>query len=252
MSSTTPALKRHNHRVHPCQAQKKEELLKLLLEKNAQKSILVITSNNKEEIKNIEDSKNVTIVSDEDLLNSPELKADLVISYDLPDKAILYMARIAHTTSHALILLDESEEKLLYPIETLIGRTIMQESIEGFGSVIEPVKELEKKELKKQGREQKAQGDTKEYRKKSSDFKGEKKYGENPRRDDKPRSNKPFNKDKKSSNKFLGKDENGKAIFSGKSGERNHRYDGKPKESAPKLTGKKINIKSLKKSEDKE
>lgn len=221
MSSTTPALKRHNHRVHPCQAEKKDELLKLLIQKNAQINILVVTSGDKEKIQNIEDLKNVTVVSDEDLLNSPDLKTELIISYDLPDKAIIYMARIAHTTSHALILLDESEEKLLYPIETLIGRTIMQESIEGFGPKVVVKAEVEKKEHK-------------------------------PKRDDKPRSKKPFNKDKKSFNKFLGKDENGKAIFSSKSGERNHRYDGKPKESAPKLTGKKINIKSLKKSKDKE
>lgn len=224
MSSTTPALKRHNHRVHPCQAEKKDELLKLLLQKNAQINILVVTSGDKEKIKNIGDFKNVTVTNDEDLSNSPDLKAELVISYDLPQKAIIYMTRIAHTTSHALILLDESEEKLLYPIETLIGRTIMQESIEGFGPVIVAKEETIKKEYKPKG-----------------DYKG-----------DKPRSKKPFTKDKKSSNKFLGKDENGKAIFSGKSGERNHRYDGKPKESAPKLTGKKINIKSLKKSKDKE
>lgn len=218
MSSTTPTLKRHNHRVHPCQAEKKDELLKLLLQKNAQKNILVVTSGDKEKMLNLD---NVTIVSDEELLNSPELKAELIISYDLPEKAILYMARIARSSAYALILLDPSEEKLLYPIETLIGRTIMQEPIEGFGPKIEVKAEVEKKEHKQ-------------------------------KRDDKPRSKKPFNKDKKSSNKFLGKDENGKAIFSGKSGERNHRYDGKPKESAQKLTGKKINIKSLKKSKDKE
>lgn len=233
MSSTTPALKRHNHRVHPCQAEKKDELLKLLIQKNAQINILVVTSGDKEKIQNTQNSENVTVVSDEDLLNSPELKAELIISYDLPDKAIIYMARIAHTTSHALILLDENEEKLLYPIETLIGRTIMQESIEGFGPVAVVKEEVAKKEYK-------PKDEKKEYKSKS-DYKG-----------DKPHSKKPFNKDKKSSNKFLGKDENGKAIFSGKSGERNHRYDGKPKESAPKLTGKKINIKSLKKSKDKE
>lgn len=284
MSSSPQTLKRHNHRVHPCQSEKKQELLDLLLTRNSQKTILVVASHNNSTIENSNNIKNVTIISDEDLLKQPELKAELVISYDLPEKALTYMSRIAHSTTFALILLDPTEEKLLYPIETLIGRTIMQESIEGFGSVIEPVKELEKKELKKQGREQKAQGDKKEYKKKSSDFKGEKKYGEKPRRDDKPRSAKPYDKDKKpyekkdgksefkkpydkdkkddkfgfkkpynkdkKESKYLGKDENGKAIFSGKSGERNHRYDGKPKEDMPKLTGKKINIKSLKKPKE--
>ncbi|MEO1954850.1 MAG: hypothetical protein ABGW74_09105 [Campylobacterales bacterium] len=58
-----------------------------------------------------------------------------------------------------------------------------------------------------------------------------------------------WKKKKKAPNKYLGKDENGKAIFSGKSGERNHRYDGTPRDKydAPKKSGKKIKIKSLKK-----
>ncbi len=321
MPSSTPTLKRHNHRIHPCQSEKKHELLNLLLKKNEGKNIIVVTC---ETIEKGENSKNVTFINDDDLLSAPELKAELLISYNLPDKAIAYMARIAHATSYALILLDQEEEKLLYPIETLIGRTIMQEPIEGFGPAIVVKQEIIKKEYA-------PREERKDFKPRNSDFKGDKKkFGDRPSRDDKPRSAKPFDrdekpgfkkpwdkdnksaakkpwdKDKKDDNKpgfkkpwdkddksvakkpwdkdkkddksgfkkpfdkdgksgfkkpydkdkksstFLGKDENGKAIFSGKSGDRNHRHDGSKRESAPVLTGKKINIKSLKKPADKE
>ncbi|MCX6075449.1 MAG: hypothetical protein NTW78_01030 [Campylobacterales bacterium] len=338
MPSSTPTLKRHNHRVHPCQSEKKQELLKLLLMRNEGKNIIVVTC---ETIEKGENSKNITFINDDELLKAPGLKAELLISYNLPDKAIAYMARIAHATSHALILLDQEEEKLLYPIETLIGRTIMQEPIEGFGPAIVVKQEVVKKEYA-------PREERKDFRPRNSDFKGEKKkFGDRPPRDDKPRSAKPYDRDKKDeksdfkkpfdkdksgfkkpydkdkkddkfgakkpwdkdkkddnkpsfkkpwdkddksaakkpwdkdkkddksgfkksfdkdgksgfkkpydkdkkSSTFLGKDENGKAIFSGKSGDRNHRHDGSKRESAPVLTGKKINIKSLKKPADKE
>ena len=86
----------------------------------------------------------------------------------------------------------------------------------------------------------------KEY--KSDDKKDFKKDFKKSDKDDK------WAKKKKEPNKYLGKDENGKAIFSGKSGERNHRHDGTTRDASypPKKVGRKINIKSLKKSEDKE
>lgn len=187
MSSSTPTLKRHNHRVHPCETEKKQELLNLLLSQNAGKNIIIISC---EAIDNCENSSNVTFINDADLLKAPELMAELVISYDLPDKAISYMARIAHSTSHALILLDQEEEKLLYPIETLIGRTIMQEPLNGFGPIIVPKVEVVKREFKP--REEK-----REFKPRNNDSRGEKKFGERPAREEKPRSFKPYDKDKK-------------------------------------------------------
>lgn len=316
MLSSTATLKRHNHRVHPCETEKKQELLGLLLSQNVGKNTLVISCDTIQESKI---STNVTFINDADLLKSPELMAELVISYDLPDKAISYMARIAHSTSHALILLDQEEEKLLYPIETLIGRTIMQESIEGFSPIIVPKVEVLKKEYS-------PRDEKRDFKPKNNSFSGEKKkFADKSQRDDKPRSSKPYDKEKKEEksgfkkpwdkkntddkagfkkpydkdkkddkagfkkpwdkdkkddksgfkkpydkdkkdgsksdtwakkdnkgSKFLGKDENGKAIFSGKSGERNHRHDGTKRESTPVLTGKKIQIKSLKKPQNKE
>ncbi len=282
MSSTATLLKRHNHRVHPCKPEQKQELLNLLLTQNANKTILVVASDTTGIINNVEDAKNTTIISDEDLAKSPELKCELLISYDLPQKAIIYMTRIARTSEFALILLDPQEQTLLYPIETLTGRTLMQETIAGFETVIpkaEPVKKEfkprdDKKEYKPRSNDFK--GEKKEYKPRSTDYKGEKKeykprntedrgdkkYGDKPARDDKRPAKKPYNKDAgksnswdnkdKKSSKFLGKDENGKAIFSGKSGDRNHRHDGTPKDYVPKVPGRKINIKSLKKPEEKE
>ncbi len=188
MPSTSPALKRHNHRVHPCQTEKKQELLHLLLEKHKEKNILVVTCGTPEDIKL---SNNVTVMNDDDLLKTPELLVELLISYDLPQKGIEYMARIAHAMTYALILLDQEEEKLLYPIETLLGRTIMQEPIDGFGPAIIVKKEFVKKEFT-------PRDEKKEYKPRSNDTRGEKKkFGDKPFRDDKPRSNKPYDKDKK-------------------------------------------------------
>lgn len=289
MSSTAITLKRHNHRVHPCKPEQKQELLNVLLSKNSDKTILVVTSNSSDIINNIENAKNITIISDEDLAASPELKCELLISYDLPEKAIIYMARIARTSEYALILLDPQEQTLLYPIETLTGRTLMQETIPGFETIVvkaEPIKKEfkprdDKKEYKPRstdfkGERKEYKGEKKEYKPRNPDFKGEKKeykprsteergdkkYGDKPARDDKYPAKKPYNKDAdksnswdkkdKKSSKFLGKDENGKALFSGKSGDRNHRHDGTPKDYVPKVPGRKINIKSLKKPEDKE
>ena len=246
MSNTTSTLKRHNHRVHPCKKEKKDELLELLLSKNSDKKILVATSD-KTELTT--DQANVTIVSDEELAANSELKCDMLISYDLPEKAITYMARIARTSTYAIIMLDPSEEKLIHAIETLNGRTIMQELIEGISEIhvakqAQPVKKESKPQEQK--REHKPRDDKKEYKpNKKYDDKAKKAYSK-----DSKGEKKPWEKKEKKENKYLGRDENGKAIFSGKSGDRNHRYDGTPKsKTTPKLTGKKINIKSLKKKD---
>ncbi|WP_455757214.1 hypothetical protein [Sulfurimonas sp.] len=243
MSSSTATLKRHNHRVHPCKDEKKEELLKFLLTKNSDKKIIVVTSKKSELTTEQED---VTILSDEELINQPELRCDMIISYDLPSKAIKYMARIDRTDTYALILVNPSEEKVIHPIETLIGRTIMQESVEGFSEVRE----------EKQAQPTKKDANPREDRKKeflSRDEKPKREFKEKkPYSNDNKGERKPWEKKEKKENKYLGKDEDGKAIFSGKSGERNHSYDGTPKARAPKLTGKKISIKTLKKKEESE
>ena len=258
---STSTLKRHNHRVHPCTIEKKEELLHQLLSQNSGKKIIVVTSE-KSELRT--EQENVSIVSDKELYNNPELRCELLISYDLPEKAIVYMSRITKSDSHALVLLDASEEKLLHPIETLNGRTIMQEPIEGFSperidKTAQPTKpDSELREERKRAFVTRDEKPKREYKdKKPYEDRPKREYSDKPRGDkkpyedrpkkeysDKPRGDKkPWEKKERKDNKFLGKDENGKAIFSGKSGDRNHRYDGTPNSKAPKLTGKKISIK---------
>ena len=260
MSSSTPALKRHNHRVHPCNDDKKEELLHFLLEKNSDKKIIVVTSK-KSELTTTQE--NVSIVSDEELAATPDARCDMIISFDLPSKAIYYMARITHTDTYALILVNPSEEKVIHPIETLIGRTIMQELVEGFSEeriekIAQPTKstthqreERKREFVARDEKKEKSFKDKKPYSEKK-DFGDKKDYKDKPKKDySNDDGKKPWEKKKRADNKFLGKDENGKAIFSGKSGERNHRHDGTPRDKGPKLTGKKISIKDLKKKEEK-
>jgi len=261
MSNPTPTIKRHNHRVHPCKDDKKGELLRFLLEKNSDKKIIVVTSR-KTDITSAQD--NVSIVSDEELIANEELRCEMMISYDLPSKASKYIDRISRTDTFALILVNPSEERVIHPIETLIGRTIMQENVEGFSEIREEKvaqptpkdfdpREERKKEFLSRG-EEKPKREFKDKKPYAKDDRGEGKPWE--KRDKKPYSDdnkgdrKPWEKKERKESKYLGKDENGKAIFSGKSGDRNHSYDGTPKIRAPKLTGKKISIKPIKKKEE--
>lgn len=249
---STPTLKRHNHRVHPCKIEKKEELLQLLLSQNATKKIIVVTS---EKSELTTEQENVSIVSDKELYNTPELRCELLISYDLPSKAIIYMSRITKSDSHAIIFLDPSEEKLLHPIETLHGRTIMLEHIEGFSEErIEKTAQPVAKDFDPREERKRAFLSQDEKPKKPWEDKEKKSYDDKPRGDKKPWDKKPYDdkgkgdkkpweKKERGENKYLGNDDSGKARFSGKSGERNHHFDGTPKNKAPRLTGKTISIK---------
>ena len=259
---STSSIKPTNHRVYPCPNDKKLSLLNQIIIENKDSKIIVVTSQDISNIKeSLEDSTHVEILNDAALFKDESLKCDLLISLDLPQKAILYIQRLSRTTSKAFLILNESEQKLLYPIETLLGRVIKQEIVEGF-----EYEKREKREIKPKQKQMSKQ-DIKDVAKKRYDEstrdpnepkkefikpQGDKKF-------DKPRTKKDddkakqWEKKKKTPNKFLGKDEKGKALFSGKSGDRNHRHDGSPKEhyDAPKKVGKKISIKSLKKPEDK-
>ena len=259
MSDTTPTptLKRHNHKVHPCKDEKKEELLELLLNQNSDKKIIVVTSQKSELTSKLKD---VVIVSDEELLANKELKCDMLISYDLPSKAISYISRIARANTYALLLVNPSEERVIHPIETLLGRTIMQEIVDGFSEVREEKqaqpskKEFKPRENNKEFRSDKKPWEDKPKKSYRDDSKNDKKpWEDKPKksyRDDSKNDKKPWEKKEKNESKYIGKDENGKAIFSGKTGDRNHHYDGTPKAKPTKLTGKRISIKSLKKKEE--
>lgn len=275
----TSSIKPANHRVHPCSNDKKLSLLKQLISQNEDSKIIVASSLDTSSIKeSLKEAKNVTVLEDEALFKDESIKCDLLISIDLPQKATLYMQRLSHSDSKALLLLNESEQRLLYPIETLLGRVIKQEIIDGFGYEVkekvytkpqpkqmskQDIKDVAKKRFDKTTREFEEPKEFKKPYTESRDSKDPKREFKKPQGDkkfDKPKDSKSseekakqWEKKKKAPNKFLGKDEKGKAQFSGKSGDRNHRHDGTSKESydAPKKIGKKISIKSLKKPEDK-
>jgi len=144
MSLDTISVKRYNHRVYPCNNKNKEALLAQLIQENNDKSILVVTSQNEPTLQNIVSEK-VSLREDTELLKDKEFRCDMLISYDLPETAITYMVRIAHATEYAFILLDEDEHKKLYPIETLLGRTLKQEILEKFAPEQESAKPQYKK-----------------------------------------------------------------------------------------------------------
>lgn len=251
MSENSITIKPNNHRIFQCPSDKKIELLNDIIEQDKKLDIVVVTSGDAEELKAKLESNSVRVITDRDMVKDKELTCQYLISFDLPIKAIVYMARLSKASQQAVALIAQEEQKDLYPIEMLLGRAIKQEVVEGYEYPKIERAEESKPKAKKLTKEEitdiakkRHEDATVERVKKESDSYKKPKF-------DKTSDNK-WEKKKKSPNKFLGKDENGKAIFSGKTGDRNHRYDGTPKDrySAPKKVGKKISIKARKPKED--
>jgi hypothetical protein len=188
MASATSTVKRQNHRVHPCKRTSKDALLKFLLSRDDQQSVLIVTAHDPEAISKLFTDESVTVLSDTALLQSPELQCDLLISYDLPDSGDIYMNRLTHATKSALILLTGDEQQLLYPVETLLGRTLIQEVITGFEpdfGVVAPVKEKSFKNRDKEPQRENKHSDKKRSDSKRND-KTFKKEDKRPARKEKP------------------------------------------------------------------
>jgi tRNA pseudouridine-54 N-methylase len=126
------SVKRHNHRVHPCTTHKKNELLNFLIANNENQNILILTSHDPKTIEIASESENIMIMSDTQLQSDNEITCNLLISYDLPETPEAYLARLSRADTKALILLNEDERALLHPIERALGRTLIQEQLEGF------------------------------------------------------------------------------------------------------------------------
>jgi ATP-dependent RNA helicase RhlE len=131
MSSTTLSVKRQNHRVHPCAPERKAELLNVLLARHAGEKVLIVTAGEPQTLQEFA-GETVTVTGDRQLENLSKETYDLLVSYDLPANAADYLVRLALVKTSAAILLDPAEQSRLYPIETLLGRTLMQETIAGF------------------------------------------------------------------------------------------------------------------------
>ncbi|MEN4045294.1 hypothetical protein [Sulfurimonas sp. NWX367] len=241
MPAETIAIKPNNHRIYPCPDDKKTELLNKIIEENKNEDILIVCANNSQALKEELDNKEIPVIEDRELVKNKDLTCGFLISYDMPIKAIVYIARVSKATHKAVMLLDESEQKALHAIETLLGRAIKQERVTGFEYPQKESKNSDEPKRKKLSKDEIREVAKKRYESSTQEKpKFDKPKGDFTKDDEKENK---WAKKKKAPNKFLGKDENGKAKFSGKSGERNHRYDGKPRE---KLTGKKISIQARK------
>jgi len=127
---STHSIKRHNHKVHTCEASRKQDLLKHLIDFYQGQNILVLSKANTSttEIKD----KNLTLSNDAELSKLTEKSFDLLISFDLPVEAETYMKRLNYTKTLALILVSPSEEPLLYPIDMFLGKNLPREVVPGF------------------------------------------------------------------------------------------------------------------------
>jgi len=215
MSEIKIAIKHNKHRIHPCPNERKLKLLNLIISKNENTNILIISCEINEELQSLA-SQNVTIMSDKELYNSKDTSCDLLISYNLPSAAVVYMARLSRAKEGAIILLDATEQKELYPIETYIGKVIRIEEVEGFAH--DDLKLTIAKEKPKA-----------EYKFKEELEKEEEK--EKAILKNKDRVKKPFDK---------------------KYEDKNSKFDKKEKNKwdAPKAKGKKISIKAIKPKKD--
>jgi len=217
LPSNTITIKPNNHRIYQCQTEKKTALLNKLIAENSEEDIIVVCSSEPQKIQEALENKDIRVLEDKDFVQNKELQCAFLISYDMPIKDIVYIARVAKATQKAVMLLDESEQKELHAIETLLGRAIKQESLEGFAyEVAEKPKEPARKKFSKD--------EIKEIAKKRYETSTQ----EKPKYDEsKPERPKKEFKNEKSKDKKFG-----------------------PKKRAPRTTGKKISIKARKPKED--
>jgi superfamily II DNA/RNA helicase len=221
MSVDTILIKRHNHRVHPCDRSQKLDLLKHLIALHSDKEILVIANQDISALDDKIDADNVTFVADSELLEDPKVKCDMIISLDLSSNPESYAKRLNQTKTFALLLADDKDQQELYKIETMMKRTLTKEVITNF----EPASYIKDREAAKDLKERQ------EYNRKNQEERDEKRKN-------------AWAKQKKES-KYLGKDEDGKPIFSGKTGERNHRHDGTARSDEEKRENPKYKSKKL-------
>ncbi len=239
------SIKHNKHRVYPTLPTKKIALLQKLLSENQNKNIIVVSAKTNEELttalNDINETK-VTLIDDRTLYLDKELQAELLISFDVPQKAIVYISRLSHATDTAYVFVSKEEENLLYSVERLLGRAIKQEVLKEFSDVTQLKTPEEREAIKERKREKNLKDETPTFKSKAPASKEEEAKAAQ------------WEKKKKAPSKFLGKDENGKSQFSGKTGDRNHSFDGTPRErkdyKIPKKTGRSVSIKGLNKKED--
>ena len=143
MALAETTIKRHNHKLHICQEGQKQGLLSHILDLYPNQTILLLSDTNTTttEVKD----KQLTLSNDVELEKFPEQKWDVVISYEVPTDSDAYLERMNRANQFVILLAYESEEKLLYPLEIALGRSILREPITPFAPIVIPKKEYPKK-----------------------------------------------------------------------------------------------------------
>jgi hypothetical protein len=185
LPSNTITIKPNNHRILQCPNEKKIGLLNKLIKESGSEDIIVVCSGDAQKIQKGLENQEIRVVEDRDFVQDKEAECEYLISYDMPIKDIVYIARVAKATQKAVMLLDESEQKELHAIETLLGRAIKQESVAGYAYE-------EKAKPKEPARKRLSKDEIKEVAKKRY----EKSTQERPKFDEKKRSDKPKKDDK--------------------------------------------------------
>lgn len=136
MATNSLSIKPNNHRIHPVSLEKKTALVTFLLEQNSAENILLCVSDTALLADELQKRSTLTISQDKDLDTLADASFSLVISYDIPLDPQLYLNRIKKANHKALLLLASQEQNMLYPIETLLGRVIKQEPLDGFSDLV--------------------------------------------------------------------------------------------------------------------
>ena len=130
MSSAT--IKRHNHRVIPCNTQRKIELINFLIKNNSKLEIVIVSKEFVKDFKDISLNEKVRITTDAQFQDDISSEFDMLINYDLPQEAQLYLERLELAKDYSLVLLEPDEHATLYPIETALGRVLVLDNIKAF------------------------------------------------------------------------------------------------------------------------
>jgi len=174
MSSDTISIKPNNHRIYQCPFSKKKALLQEIIGEHPQTDIIVFAGEDTKKLAATFTNDYVRVLEDRALVDEAGLSATVVISFDLPKKAIIYTARVSKATQKAFLLLDESEQKELHAVEMLLGRAIKQDIKTGYEY------EVKEKPITKQERQEKRTA----FANKAKVSKNEKySKGKNPKRD---------------------------------------------------------------------
>ena len=214
MPANSISIKANNHRIYQCFEHKKKQLLSEVIEENAGADILIITSKNASKLKEHINNPQIRVMSDEELSEMPDTKCEVLINFDLPQNAQSYFERVSKATIKAVAIVDIAEQKLLYPIETIIGRVIKQEIRSGYGYVTK--KDIANAKLKEELKAMRQKEKEKKELPPKRDFKSKRAEEDKPKRDFKPRTEngekrefKPKRDDDKPKRDFKYKAENG-------------------------------------------